>query len=220
MAQLSGLGLVELALNAAAFLCGVICASALAVTQGEFGGQCILYGSVLYNGTLSLATSSHVSLCYFVSGVSLLAAIFSFVYLLHSIYTSCFGDGNRWPDHVWIKRLLVFSAGVLFFLLISTCVLRVGMDTLCGSIQSSTAATSCQEAQHLPWVHPYRAKRFYDSLYTAEAAAWVNFFFWCLTVVLRCLESTGKFPFQPPQSSDLTWADERVPIFGDGPHRP
>ncbi|CAI5797835.1 Uncharacterized protein PODLI_1B030363 [Podarcis lilfordi] len=221
MAQLSGLLLVELALNAAAFLCGVICSSALTVTQGEFGGQCILYGSVRYNGTLSLSTSSHVSLCYFVSAVSLLAAISSFVALLRSVYISCFGDSERRSGDVWVKAFLVISAVVLFFLLISACILRVGMDALCGSIHTSAAAPSCQEAQHRPWVQPYRAARFYDNLYTAEAAAWVNFFFWCLTALLLYLESVGKFPFQPPQSSGLTWTDdETAPIIGDGPRGP
>ncbi|XP_053134814.1 transmembrane protein 179B [Hemicordylus capensis] len=212
MARLSAPQLVELAVHAAAFLCGIICASALTVTQGEFGSQCILYGSVIYNGTLILSSSSHISLCYFVSGVSILAALFSFCVLLLGIYSCFIGDG-QW-DRVWLKGSLMLVGAVLFFLLISACVLRVGMDTLCGSIQKSVAANSCQEAQHRPWVPPYHAERFYDNLYTAEAAAWVNLFFWCLTLILLLVEFCTGTPSPPPQEGGLTWADERTHLWG------
>ncbi|XP_020665910.3 transmembrane protein 179B [Pogona vitticeps] len=218
MAQLSGRLLVELALSAAAFLCGIICASALTVTQGEFGGHCILYSSVLYNGTLWLSSSSPVSLCYFVSAVSVLTSAVSFGILIHGIYNCCFGD--RQPDHTWVKGSLALTAIILFFLMVSGCILRVGMDTLCNSIQKAVAATSCQEAQHRPWVQPYHAERFYDNLYTAEAAAWVNFFFWCLMAMLLFLEYFNRAPGRPFPGSGLTWNEETAPIFGEGPPKP
>ncbi|KAJ7307545.1 hypothetical protein JRQ81_009570 [Phrynocephalus forsythii] len=218
MAQLSGRLLVELAASAAAFLCGIICASALAVTQGEFGGQCILYGSAAYNGTLRLSASSPVSLCYFVSAASVLASAVAFAVFLRGIYLCCFGDGPA--GHVWLKGSLAVTATVLFFLMVSGCILRVGMDTLCNSIQKAAAALSCQEAQHRPWIQPYQAERFYDNLYTAEAAAWVNFFFWCLMALLVALESFGKAPSRPLPGSGLNWNEETAPIFGEGPPRP
>uniref|UniRef100_A0A8D0BVW5 Transmembrane protein 179B n=1 Tax=Salvator merianae TaxID=96440 RepID=A0A8D0BVW5_SALMN len=213
MAQLSWLLLAEVALNGAAFLCGIISASSLTVTQGEFGGRCILYGSVIYNGTLNLSSSSHVSVCYFVSAISILTAIFSFLAMLFIIYNNCFVD-RQLTDIIWIKGLLGFVAGVIFFLLISACILRVGMDTLCGSILKSTAASSCQKAQHRQWAKPYNAEKFYDNLYTAEAAAWVNFFFWCLKAVLlvvKCVSKDSSWPLQ----SNQTGSDETSPIVGD-----
>ncbi|XP_054847930.1 transmembrane protein 179B [Eublepharis macularius] len=213
MAQLSVLLLVELALHASAFLCGIICASALTVTQGEFGGQCILYGSVVYNGTLNLNSSSSVSLCYFVTAISALAAILCFLALLYGIYSCLIGEGE--PQHIWVKGSVMLVAVVLFFLLISACILRVGMDTLCASILKSTAAPSCQEAQHRPWVPQYRAERFYDNLYTAEAAAWVNFFFWfilLLRLIVECFSKTS--------SRNDTQNSERTPIIGDGAFMP
>ncbi|XP_063001917.1 transmembrane protein 179B-like [Elgaria multicarinata webbii] len=208
MAQLSAFGLVELVLNAAALLCGVICASALTVTQGEFDGKCILYGEVLYNGQLTLSSSSSLSLCYFVSAISIMGAIFSFAVLLFKIYHCCFSSGQT--AHGWFKCSLVLLAGVLFFLLVSAFILRFGMDALCTSIQKSVAVQSCQDAQHSPWVKPYHAERFYDNLYTAEAAAWVNFLFWCLMVALLIVEHFSK-----PSSRD-----ETTPIIGEGPHIP
>ncbi|XP_060109619.1 transmembrane protein 179B [Heteronotia binoei] len=212
MAQLSGLLLIELALHAAAFLCGIICASALSVTQGEFGGRCILYGSVVYNGTLNLSSSSPVSLCYFVAVISALAAIFCFLSLLYGIYSACFGEEE--PERVWLKGSIVLVAVVLFFLLISACILRVGMDKLCASIQKSAAASSCQEAQHRSWVPPYQGGRFYDNLYTAEAAAWVNFFFWCMLLLRLFVECMGKSSPRSSPGSDQPWNGERTPIIG------
>ncbi|KAL8183961.1 UNVERIFIED_CONTAM: hypothetical protein K2H54_002305 [Gekko kuhli] len=212
MAQLSGLLLIELALHAAAFLCGIICASALTVTQGEFGGQCILYGSVVYNGTLNLSSSSPVSLCYFVAVISSLAAIFCFLAFLYGIYSSCFGEGE--PERIWLRGSMVLVAVVLFFLLISACILRVGMDSFCASVLKSAAAPSCQEAQHRPWVPPYQAGRFYDNLYTAEAAAWVNFFFWCMLLLRLFVECMSKTSSRLSPRSDQPWSGERTPIIG------
>ncbi|XP_042295201.1 transmembrane protein 179B [Sceloporus undulatus] len=215
----SGLELVGLALHAASFLCGVICASALTVTQGEFGGRCILYGSVVNNGSLVLSATSPASLCNFVSTVSILTAILSFVALLRGIYRSCFGNGHP-LDGVWVKGSLSVSAVVLFFLMVSACILRVGMDAFCTSIHQAVAAISCQEAQHQPWVSPYHSERFYDNLYTAEAAAWVNFFFWCLMSVMVFMEWFSKAPSGPLRGSGLSRTEETDPIFGAGPLRP
>uniref|UniRef100_A0A8D0GCG9 Transmembrane protein 179B n=1 Tax=Sphenodon punctatus TaxID=8508 RepID=A0A8D0GCG9_SPHPU len=105
--------------------------------QGEFNGRCILYGSVLYNGTLRLSTSSNISLCYFVSSISVLTALYCFLMLLYNIYSACVEERRR---RAWLSVSLAVSALILFFLLVSACVLRVGMDTLCTSIVQSTAA--------------------------------------------------------------------------------
>uniref|UniRef100_A0A670ZHK1 Transmembrane protein 179B n=1 Tax=Pseudonaja textilis TaxID=8673 RepID=A0A670ZHK1_PSETE len=135
-----------------------------------FGGRCILYGSVGYNGTLSLLSSSPPSLCYFISAVSGLTAIFTLVSLLRCLYSLCYGDGV----HSWIRTSLVVSATCLFFLLVSACVLRVGMDVLCGSIQKSKAAASCPEAQQRPWTPPHHPGKFYDNLYAAQVSGFLN----------------------------------------------
>ncbi|XP_066466450.1 transmembrane protein 179B [Tiliqua scincoides] len=218
MARPSALLLLELAVQAAAFLCGVISASALTVTQGKFGGHCILYGAVLYNGTLSFSSTSHVSTCYFVSAISMLAAVLSFSALLYGIYSCCVGEGQS--ERMWLKGSLALSGSVLFFLLISACILRVGMDALCSSILKAVAAISCQEAQHRSWVRPYDAKKFYDNLYTAEAAAWVNFFFWCLILLLLVRECVGGVPSQPLWGSGSARTNETTPILGDGRPEP
>ncbi|XP_026549561.1 transmembrane protein 179B-like [Notechis scutatus] len=138
MARPSGWLLLELALNAAALLAALGSAAALGLAQGSFGGRCILYGSVGYNGTLSLLSSSPPSLCYFISAVSGLTAIFTLVSLLRCLYSLCYGDGHL--VHSWVRTSLVVSATCLFFLLVSACVLRVGMDVFCGSIQKSKPA--------------------------------------------------------------------------------
>ncbi|KAM9133945.1 transmembrane protein 179B [Pangshura tecta] len=215
----SALQLGELALHGAAFLCGVVCASALTVTQGEFDGRCILYGSVDKNGTaLALSHFSNISLCYFVAAISILIAVYCFSVLLYGIYSCCM-DERRW-DHTWLTINLAISAVILFFLLVSACILRVGMDTLCSSILQTKLVNSCQGAQHAQWFPPYNAARFYDNLYSAEAAAWVNFFFWCLLLVLLLVQRRREAPFQLLQRNDPEWSSETDAIFGARPQRP
>lgn len=43
-------------------------------------------------------------------------------------------------ERMWLKGSMAVSGGVLFFLLISACILRVGMDALCSSIHTAVAA--------------------------------------------------------------------------------
>ncbi|XP_034282221.1 transmembrane protein 179B [Pantherophis guttatus] len=212
MARPSGWLLLEVALNAAALLAALGCAAALGLAQGGFGGKCILYGSVDYNGTLILLSSSPPSLCYFISAISGLTAIFNLVSLLRGLYSLCFGDGHL--VHTWIRTSLVVSATLLFFLLVSACILRVGMDFFCGSIQKSKAAASCQEAQQRPWVKPYHPGKFYNNLYAAQATAWVNFLFWFLMSFLLFVECIRKAPYQSLEVENPQ-TDKTVPAFGD-----
>ncbi|XP_074861971.1 transmembrane protein 179B [Carettochelys insculpta] len=215
----SALQLAELALHGASFLCGVISASALTVTQGEFDGRCVLYGSTDKNGTaIVLSRASNISLCYFVSAISILIALYCFSVLLYGIYSCCMDEG-RW-DRTWLTMNLVVSAVILFFLLVSACILRVGMDSLCSSILRTKLVQNCQEAQRAPWFPQYNTARFYDNLYSAEAAAWVNFFFWCLLLALLLLQCRREAPFQLLQRNDPEWSSETEAIFGARPQRP
>ncbi|XP_043408193.1 transmembrane protein 179B-like isoform X2 [Chelonia mydas] len=122
-------------------------------------------------------------------------------------------------DHTWLTVNLAVSAVILFFLLVSACILRVGMDTLCSSILQTRLVKSCQEAQHVKWSPQYNAARFYDNLYSAEAAAWVNFFFWCLLLVLLLVQRRREAPFQLLQRNDPEWSSETDAIFGARPQR-
>ncbi|KAF7697130.1 hypothetical protein HF521_005548 [Silurus meridionalis] len=64
---------LELVLHAGSFMCGVITAASVTITQGHFAGQCILYGSISFNTSdqsLTIESSSSPSLCYFVSSIS------------------------------------------------------------------------------------------------------------------------------------------------------
>ncbi|XP_013917065.1 PREDICTED: transmembrane protein 179B-like, partial [Thamnophis sirtalis] len=131
---------------------------------------------------------------------------------LRGLYSLCYGDGHL--VHAWIRTSLVVSATLLFFLLVSACVLRVGMDVFCSSIQRSKAAASCQEAQQHPWVKPYRPGKFYDNLYAAQATAWVNFFFWFLMSFLLFVECIRKAPYQPVEDRNPQ-PNLTVPATGD-----
>uniref|UniRef100_A0A8B9VPM7 Transmembrane protein 179B n=1 Tax=Anas zonorhyncha TaxID=75864 RepID=A0A8B9VPM7_9AVES len=117
--------LLGLALHGAVFLCGIVCASALTVAQGEFGGQCLLYGAVSWNGSALVPRSfSHVSLCYFVSAVSVVVALCCFAVLLYM------GCGAGAPDGVPAP----LTPAPCSCRSRASCVLRAGMDVLCASI--------------------------------------------------------------------------------------
>lgn len=71
----------------------------VSVSQGNFGGLCMLYGLVSYNATTSaigVQSSSPSSLCYFVSAISVMVAVVCFSLSLYLLYTFCIdGDIRR-----------------------------------------------------------------------------------------------------------------------------
>ncbi|KAJ4948532.1 hypothetical protein JOQ06_020065 [Pogonophryne albipinna] len=169
--------LLELALYASCFICGIVTAASITIVQGHFGGQCMLYGLVNYNTTASLIevqSSSAPSLCYFVSAISVLVAV------------TCFSLSL---DRLWMNLTIAVNGVFLFFLLITGCMLKIGRDSLCNSVlQNVPNITRCEEAQDRNWVSPLKGERFYNSLYKAETAVWVNFFFWITIGVLVVLQ--------------------------------
>ncbi|NXI69490.1 T179B protein, partial [Anseranas semipalmata] len=201
--------LLGLALHGAAFLCGIVCASALTVAQGEFGGQCLLYGTVSWNGTALVPRSfSHFSLCYFVSAVSVVVALCCFAALL---YSCCADEPQR--DCACLSLSLVMATVILLFLLISACILRAGMDVLCASIMHTKQLDSCQEAEHKPWVS-YSPTRFYSNLYSAQASAWVNVFLWCLLMAWLLIQQRRETPIPLLRRQDPEWSAETEAILG------
>ncbi|KAJ1108166.1 hypothetical protein NDU88_005548 [Pleurodeles waltl] len=217
----------ELLLYAAAFICGIISATSLTVGQGEFGGQCILYGTASYNDTgkaFYISGFSSFSLCYFVSAISVLIALYCFSIVLYWVYASCVDDIKR--GSIWLNISLVVSSLVLFFLLVSACILRVGMDALCDSILKTKQVESCPQAESEPWEAPADGSRFYANLHNAEASAWANWVFWIIILVLLIIQrrresSSGSSTFRPLAASDPEWATgETDAIFGSRPQRP
>ncbi|XP_064359335.1 transmembrane protein 179B [Dromaius novaehollandiae] len=214
----SALQLSELALHGTAFLCGIISAAALTVTQGAFGGRCVLYGAAARNGTaLALESSGPASLCYFVSGVSVLAALYCFAALLHGIYRCCLDEGRG--GRAGLGVALAVTAAILFLLLVAAGVLRAGMDALCASAVRAAGLSSCREAQRRPW--PSRdAGRFYSNLYSAQAAAWVSVAAWGGLLALLALRRRREAPFALLRRGDPEWSAETEAIFGGRPARP
>uniref|UniRef100_A0A8V5GYR2 Uncharacterized protein n=1 Tax=Melopsittacus undulatus TaxID=13146 RepID=A0A8V5GYR2_MELUD len=132
----STLQLVELVLHGAAFLC-----CSLWILWGLMGGchhhhPLLAARFVSWNGTTLVPKAfSHLSLCYFISGVSIVVALYCFASLLYGIFGCCTGE-THW-DRSWLRITLVVTIIILFFLLISACILRVGMDVLCASIMET-----------------------------------------------------------------------------------
>ncbi|XP_021474238.1 transmembrane protein 179B [Oncorhynchus mykiss] len=176
---------LELVLYAGCFICGIMSAASLTITQGHFTGQCILYGTVEYNTSgLILENPSHPSLCYFVSAISVSVAIYCFCLTLYWIYTSCVEEEVK-RERLWLNVTLGVCMKILFFLAVSGCTLRIGRDRLClSALHNVPSITSCEEAENKTWVSPYNGSQFYTGLYNAEKSVWVNFFFWVQIVVV------------------------------------
>ncbi|KAL4659975.1 transmembrane protein 179B [Arapaima gigas] len=213
---------LELVLHAGCFICGIICAASLTVTQGQFAGQCILYSSVWYNMStqvIGLQGSSSQSLCYFVSAISLCVAIYCFSLILYWTYSSCL-DNQAKRTSLWSSMSLGACSIISFFLLVSGCILRIGRDRLCLSIVHSVpTVTSCQGAENETWVSPYNGRQFYSSLQSAEKSVWVNLFFWVLIVIIvsvqRCQGSEVM-----PGGTNTNWASSETEPFFHRPSRP
>ncbi|KAF7664272.1 hypothetical protein LDENG_00181780 [Lucifuga dentata] len=183
--------LLELALYACCFVCGIVTAASLTVAQGNLGGACMLYGTVNYNTTadlIGIQSSSPASMCYFVSTVSVLVAVVCFSLSLYWLYTFCF-DGELRRERIWLNLTLGVYGLFLFFLLITGCILKIGRDSFCTLIIHTVPnITRCEEAQTRKWASPLRGDNFYSSLLKAETALWVNFFFWLIVGVLIIMQ--------------------------------
>ena len=78
----------------------------LCVSQGSFGGLCMLYGRVSFNTTSNLIgvqSSSAPSLCYFVSAISIIVSVVCFSLSLYWLYSLCIErEMSRWPTVVCV----------------------------------------------------------------------------------------------------------------------
>ncbi|XP_076828768.1 transmembrane protein 179B [Brachyhypopomus gauderio] len=176
--------LVELAWYVCCFVCGIITAASVTVSQGDFHGRCMLYGSVTFNSSdISVSWSSSPSVCYFVSAISVCVAIFCFSTTLYWVYTY-FIDGELKRERIWMGITLAVCAVFLFFLVVTGCILKMGRIKLCESVLHVPNITRCDEAQSKPWKSPVNGSSFFSKLHNAEIAVWVNFFGWVIIAVL------------------------------------
>lgn len=183
--------MVELGLYASCFVCGIVTAASLTITQGHLSGLCMLYGTVNYNataGSVSPGSWSPPSLCHFVSSISILVAVVCFSLSLYWLYTSCL-EGEVKRERLGMNLTLGMCCVFLFFLLVTGCVLKIGRDTLCDSITHTVPnITRCDEAQSRTWSSPNNGAQFYSSLHKAETAVWVNLFSWVIISVLVVIQ--------------------------------
>uniref|UniRef100_UPI00398E9422 transmembrane protein 179B-like n=1 Tax=Pristiophorus japonicus TaxID=55135 RepID=UPI00398E9422 len=204
---LSMLVSLELLVYGAAFICGIVTAALITVSQGEFGSQCILYGTVTWNASgksLGVAQFGSGSLCGFVNAVSVVIAIYCFCTVFYFIYTTCIEQTSRGLR--WLTACLVMASIYLFFLLVSGCLLRVGLNTFCRSILKETEIKSCSDAEKGNWTSHYNGSRFYRNYTSAETSTWVNFFFWIVLLSLLIVQRKRADDFKLLTGADPEWS--------------
>ncbi|KAI7813830.1 hypothetical protein IRJ41_002393 [Triplophysa rosa] len=206
--------LLELLLYGGCFICGIVTAASVTITQGSFAGKCMLYGSVHLNSTsFAVLSSSSPSLCYFVSAISVCVAVFCFSLTLYWIYTSLV-DGDVKREKLWLNITLVMCGVFLFFLLVTGCILKIGRDRLCDSVHLAVSnITRCEEAQNRPWMSPINGKQFYSRLHSAEIAVWVNFFFWMIIAVLVLVQHKRGSEYRSGEMDPSVTPSETEPFF-------
>lgn len=213
--------LLELLLYGGCFICGIVTAASVTLTQGSFDGKCMLYGSVhLNSSSIEVVSSSSPSLCYFVSSISVCVAVFCFSLILYWIYTSWVDREVMIREKLWLKITLGMCGVFLFFLLVTGCILRIGRDRLCDSVhQVVTDMKRCEEAQNKPWVNPIDGTQFYSRLHSAETAVWVNFFFWMIIAVLVLIQQKTGSENRSAETDPSATPSETEPFF-NRPGRP
>ncbi|KAI4879361.1 hypothetical protein NFI96_019443 [Prochilodus magdalenae] len=211
--------LLELAVYACCFICGIITAASVTISQGDFQGKCMLYAAVHLNGSdFTVSQSSAPSICYFVSAISVSVAVFCFSSVLYWVYTSCIEDDFK-RERIWMNVSLVVCGVFLFFLLVTGCILKVGRDRLCDSIiKEEKNITRCDEAQNKPWAKPLIGTSFYSRLHSAETAVWVNFFSWIIIAVLVVLQRRSDPENRSREEDPGASPSETEPFFNRPGH--
>ncbi|KAI5609904.1 transmembrane protein 179B, partial [Silurus asotus] len=211
--------LIELALHACCFICGIITAASVTLSQGDFSGKCLLYGSVRSNASeIDLSWSSATSLCYFVSGISVCVAIFCFCTILYWVYMICM-DGEVERERISMTFSLLVSGLFLFFLLVTGCILKVGRDKLCESVLNTVPnITRCEEAQTKTWKSPLIGSSFYSKLHSAEMALWVNLIIWIIVVVLVVVQRRLGSQYNAREVDPGASPSETEPFFKQPGH--
>ncbi|KAM9425103.1 transmembrane protein 179B [Pholidichthys leucotaenia] len=226
-----GLLVLEWALYLGCFVCGIVTAASLTIVQGNFGGLCVLYGTVNYStaNLIGVHSSSSASLCYFVSAIAVMVAVVCFSLSLYWVSVFCI-NGEITRERVWVNVIMAMCGFFLFFLLITGCVLKVGRDSFCSSVTSVVPnVTRCEEAETKKWASSFHGESFYSRLHSAETAVWVNFFFWIFIGVLVLLQRRqslgsklipgGSAPAGSLFGDPGTTAEETEPIFNRQPSR-
>ncbi|XP_078393657.1 transmembrane protein 179B-like, partial [Cetorhinus maximus] len=125
----------------------------------------------------------------------------------------------------WLTACLVTSGACLFLLLVSGCLLRVGLDTFCRSILAEPGIVkSCSGAERLNWTSPYNGSTFYQNFTSAETSTWVNFTFWMAVLALLIVQRRRVDDFRPMMGADTEWStavsgiiSESKPLIPSGP---
>ncbi|XP_020374014.2 transmembrane protein 179B [Rhincodon typus] len=193
--------------------------------QGEFNSGCILYGTTKYNSTAKSLEVEHfgnVTLCGFVSAVSVGIAIYCFCTVFYFIYASCIEEANRGSR--WLTACLVTAGIFLFLLLVSGCLLRVGLSLFCQGLLLEAGVKSCSDGEKMDWTSPYDGSRFYQNFTSAETSTWVNFFFWLVVLTLLIVQRRQLDGFRPMNGADPEWStavagitSETKPLIPSGP---
>nr|XP_006642899.2 PREDICTED: transmembrane protein 179B [Lepisosteus oculatus] len=186
---------VELLLYGGCFICGIIAASSVTVTQGEFSGQCVLCCPIAVDEP-PIAVDEPV--CPSLSTIAVDEPV----------------SLSLCRESLWMTVSLAVCAVFLFFLLVTGCILRIGRDRLCQSALKDSGIHSCQEAEGKNWASPYTGQHFYSNLHTAETSVWVNFFLWVLVFALLVIQKKRGSEFSPLSAGDPEWStSEADPIF-------
>ncbi|XP_041927108.1 transmembrane protein 179B-like [Alosa sapidissima] len=169
---------LQVVLYTASFICGIVTAVLVTIVQAQNEGKCLLYGTLQYDNstaTISVTSSGDPSVCNFAMAIPVCVTVFCFSLICYSCVCGQ-GSGGR----LCVNITLGMSGLLMFLLIISGCLLKIGRDKLCESLPLPQF-NRCDDAQNVQWDISKSGSRFYTLLHSAEISVWVNFF--CLLFV-------------------------------------
>ncbi|KAL2080785.1 hypothetical protein ACEWY4_022638 [Coilia grayii] len=216
------LWLMEFALHTSSFICGIVTAALVANVQARNQGMCLLYGTLQYNTSVqfvSVTSSSDPALCRFVTAISGSVAVFSLLQLLQllcCVCACCGGKGLRGCPCGILTG--VMCELLVFFLLITGCILKIGRDTLCRSLPQ-THFNRCEDAQNTHWTIPNSGYQFYSHLHSAEICVWVSLCCLLVAGLLACVQQGRGSTLGPAETTPVLGLGpaETTPVLGHGP---
>ncbi|XP_060079540.1 transmembrane protein 179B-like [Ylistrum balloti] len=176
-------------------ICGFFVSIPVGLTNKNFDGMCMLYGdfSLKSNHELMMKSSDHLN-CNFSIYLNVLGSIFYSLFLLaynaYALHKSR-SNGNVGFE-MWVLPFILLNAVMTIMILVSSCIVTVGLNEFCSGITQSIFYSSCIDAQNKEWINVntgemFNVGNFYELLTVAKLASWVSFMLWIGQVALGIL---------------------------------
>ncbi|CAH1792071.1 unnamed protein product [Owenia fusiformis] len=178
-------------------LTGLITSVPIGVTQTNFGGNCVLYGTFQWkNSSYFDYNFGPAATCHFIVYlhvfVSIVFACGMGIYYSYATYMSITKDKSI-ATHMWVMPFLLCNSVITAIIFITSCIVGVGFAQWCGGFLSGrdlgASIDGCASGQnmdiwgptwnaHAPAGTSYFSGTFFNFMTVGQTASWVAFLLW------------------------------------------